>query len=85
MCYVKADKTIDETTINGKTVPVRSVHVKDVGDVLVASETTETLLKVNDGGEYLPEDDMFYCYVPDHEFDTLTDEGLQAWVEKNID
>lgn len=66
---------------SGKQVNTRSVYVSELGyDVLVTSESVEK--EIEEGSaDY----EQFYAYVPDHEFNTLTNEELEVWVYKNID
>lgn len=65
---------------NGKEVTTRSVYVTELKcPVLVTSESVER--EIEEGSA---DDDNFYAYVPDHEFNTLTDDELKDWVEKNI-
>lgn len=66
---------------NGTAIPARMVYISEIGyDVYVACES--------DYNKYIEEgskdDEFFYAYVPDHEFNTLTDDELKDWVEKNI-
>ena len=80
--------TIGRMTISdGRVVDVRKVQIPDeLGtEVLVSSETVGNSLYNDDTDLYDADDDLFYGYVPDHEFNTLTDEELQAWVNKHLD
>jgi hypothetical protein len=78
--------TIEHMVISdGRTVDVRKVHVPELGtDVLVSSETVRESLYNEVTDEYDADDDLFYGYVPDHEFNTLTDDELQTWVNKHL-
>ena len=78
--------TIEHMVISdGRTVDVRKVHVPELGtDVLVSSETVRESLYNEVTDEYDADDDLFYGYVPDHQFYTLTDDELQAWVNKYL-
>lgn len=78
--------TIEHMVISdGRTVNVRKVHVPELGtDVLVSSETVRESLYNEVTDEYDADDDLFYGYVPDHQFYTLTDDELQAWVNKYL-
>ena len=78
--------TIEHMVISdGRTVYVRKVHVPELGtDVLVSSETVRESLYNEVTDEYDADDDLFYGYVPDHQFYTLTDDELQAWVNKYL-
>lgn len=78
--------TIEHMVISdGRTVDVRKVHVPELGkDVLVSSETVRESLHNEVTDEYDADDDLFYGYVPDHEFYTLTDDELKAWVNKYL-
>lgn len=78
--------TIEHMVISdGRTVDVRKVHVPELGtDVLVSSETVRETLYNGVTDEYDADDELFYGYVPDHQFYTLTDEELQSWVNKYL-
>ena len=78
--------TIEHMVISdGRTVNVRKVHVPELGtDVLVSSETVRESLYNEVTDEYDADDDLFYGYVPDHQFYTLTDDELQARVNKYL-
>lgn len=78
--------TIEHMVISdGRTVDVRKVYIPELGkDVLVSSETVGKSLYNDETGLYDADDDLFYGYVPDHEFNTLTDDELQAWVNKYL-
>jgi len=79
--------TIEHMVISdGRTVDVRKVQIPDeLGKyVLVSSETVRETLYNEVTDEYDADDDLFYGYVPDHEFYTLTDDELQAWVNKYL-
>ena len=78
--------TIEHMVISdGRTVDVRNVHVPELGkNVLVSSETVRESIHNEVTGKYDSDDELFYGYVPDYWFYTLTDEELQAWVEKNL-
>lgn len=78
--------TIEHMVISdGRDVDVRKVRVPELGkDVLVSSETVRESLHNEVTDEYDADDDLFYGYVPDHEFYTLTDDKLQAWVNKYL-
>lgn len=77
---------IERMTISkGRVVDVRNVFIPELGkDVLVSSETVGKTLYNDETGLYDADDDLFYGYVPDHEFNTLTDDELQAWVNKHL-
>lgn len=65
---------------NGKQVDTRLVYVPELdSNVLVASESVGE--EIEEGSA---DDDNFYAYVPDHEFSTLTDDELVAWLDKYI-
>jgi len=78
--------TIEHMVISdGRTVDVRKAYIPELGkDVLVSSETVCESLYNGETGLYDADDDLFYGYVPDHEFNTLTDDELQAWVNKYL-
>lgn len=78
--------TIEHMVISdGRTVDVRKVHVPELGtDVLVSSETVRESLHNEVTDEYDADDELFYGYVPNYQFYTLTDEELQAWVNKYL-
>ena len=78
--------TIERMVISdGRTVDVRKAYISELGkDVLVSSETVGKSLYNDEIGLYDAADDLFYGYVPDHEFNTLTDDELQAWVNKYL-
>lgn len=68
---------------NGTAIPARMVYISENGYnvyVYVACES--------DYNKYIEEgskdDELFYAYVPDHEFNTLTDDELIAWLDKYI-
>ena len=66
---------------NGTAIPAREVYLSELGyDVLVACETDYDKY-VEEGSK---DDELFYAYVPDHEFNTLTDDELIAWLDKYI-
>lgn len=75
-----------EVEFEGKTYPVREVHIKSFGDRYIATKTLENILMPND--EYASDDardldERIFFYVED-KYINYDDKKLAKYVEENV-